>query len=120
METIQLIRLFLFKRMYAALLLVFLCEQPGFSQSYQVHSYSVEDGIASNGVHDVTQDSSGVMWFATDEGISSYDGYSWENYTESDGLPRTDYYRIKIDRNNTIWAIPNWNANNISYLSNNR
>ncbi len=119
MNTVQFIRAFLFSRMKIIFLLSFLCEQSYFPQSFQVHSYSVEDGIASNGVHDVTQDKTGIMWFATDEGVSSYDGSSWRNYSTSDGLPRVDYYKIKYD-DNTIWAIPNWNADQIAFFKNNK
>ena len=33
----------------------------------------------------------GTKWFATDKGISSFDGKTWTNFSENDGLPGTGF-----------------------------
>ncbi len=86
---------------------VFLCFSFAFflfSQNYPVRNYTVEDGLASSTINGITQDHSGLMWFATAAGISSYDGITWTNYTRQDGLPFDQYFHIKVDKNNTVWA----------------
>ncbi len=43
-------------------------------------SLSAKDGLLSNQVYDIVQDKQGFVWFATVNGISRYDGYSFLNY----------------------------------------
>ena len=44
-------------------------------------SLSAKDGLSSNQVYDILQDKQGYMWFATSNGLSRYDGYSFLNYS---------------------------------------
>ena len=37
-------------------------------------------------IRDIYEDRDGNVWFATDQGVQRYDGYSWTNYTTADGL----------------------------------
>ena len=78
---------------------------PVFAQSFQVHSYTEDDGLPSSTVYDVAQDSSGLMWFAPRAGVASYDGISWSVYFASDGLPGPNVLRIEVDHQGTIWAL---------------
>ena len=41
---------------------------------------SSRDGLSSNQVYDMLQDKRGYLWFATTNGISRYDGYSFLNF----------------------------------------
>jgi ligand-binding sensor domain-containing protein len=41
---------------------------------------TVSDGLASNEVYCVFQDSYGYLWFGTTNGLSRYDGYQFHNY----------------------------------------
>jgi len=44
--------------------------------------------LASNMVKYVFVDPNGTKWFATDLGVSSFDGKTWTNYSSKDGLPK--------------------------------
>lgn len=44
------------------------------------------------------------MWFATDAGITRFDGGKFENYTIEDGLVDNEVYHINVDERGTIWA----------------
>ena len=44
-------------------------------------NYTVEDGLPSSEVYYSFQDSKGYMWFATDAGVSRFNGYEFENFT---------------------------------------
>ena len=68
-----------FKLLNTCISIVFLLIAEISAQSYNIQKYSVENGLADNGVYDITQDSSGRMWFATLRGISCYDGSEWIN-----------------------------------------
>lgn len=41
----------------------------------QIRYYTVTDGLASNAVYSIFQDSKGLMWFGTIDGLHSFDGY---------------------------------------------
>ena len=49
-------------------------------------NYTVEDGLVSNPVRRIYQDSRGFLWIGTWEGLSKYDGHKFTNYTTSNGL----------------------------------
>ena len=68
-----------------------------------LHGYTVSDGLPSNEVYDVFQDSRGFLWFATDAGASCYDGYQFVNYTSRDGLPDNVVFGFFEDHCGRIW-----------------
>jgi signal transduction histidine kinase/ligand-binding sensor domain-containing protein len=47
------------------------------------------DGCSAKRILAITQDRSGRMWFATEQGIFSYDGARFLRFTKADGLPYT-------------------------------
>jgi len=47
----------------------------------------ITGSIAGNHVTAIYIDENGIRWFGTDNGISSYDGNVWKNYSDNDGLP---------------------------------
>ncbi|MBL4656973.1 MAG: hypothetical protein JKX73_03165, partial [Flavobacteriales bacterium] len=51
------------------------------------------------------QDSKGYMWFATDIGVSRFDGYKFQNYSFVEGLPDNTIFNIYEDYRNRIWFI---------------
>ncbi len=52
-----------------------------------IHSYSTDDGLASNSIGKVVADSRGFVWFCTPEGLSRFDGYRFVNFGVAEGLP---------------------------------
>jgi len=57
-------------------------------------------------VYDICQDSSGLIWLATYEGICCYDGFKFMNYNAKDGLPEQKYKHILYDDKGVLWCIP--------------
>lgn len=47
----------------------------------------ISESIAGNRVTSVHIDAEGIRWFATENGLSAWDGSVWKNYTSVDGLP---------------------------------
>jgi len=68
-----------------------------------MRNYSVSDGLSSFEVYDVFQDSKGFLWFATDAGVSRYDGYRFHNYTSRDGLPDNTIFGFYEDSKGRVW-----------------
>jgi len=65
--------------------------------------FTIEDGLPSNEVHYVYQDSFGYFWFCTDRGISRYDGYDFVNFTTADGLTSNTVFKCFEDRYANLW-----------------
>lgn len=74
-----------------------LAQIPGFTQ------FSINNGLPSNTVYDITQDENGFIWIATDYGLSRFDGLTFKNFTIDDGLPDNEILSLFIDSNKRIW-----------------
>jgi ligand-binding sensor domain-containing protein len=75
--------------------------------------YSVEDGLPSTEIYYSLQDSKGYMWFATDMGLSKFNGRKFENFSIKDGVVGSTILGLHEDKKGRIWY---WNfANQIGY-----
>ena len=61
------------------------------------------DGLASNTVLTVFEDSHGVMWFGTTDGVTRYDGKNFRTFTTEDGLARNTIGLIFEDQHGMLW-----------------
>ncbi|MBR9921384.1 MAG: hypothetical protein GYB31_11145 [Bacteroidetes bacterium] len=65
--------------------------------------FTVDDGLPSNHVYGVLQDHKGYLYFYTDNGISRFDGYSFTNFGEVEGLVNRDIWFMYEDADKRIW-----------------
>ncbi len=77
---------FLHKILFVLWLTIYL---PGFSQTFDFENFSVKEGLVQSNVNDILQDRKGYLWFATDGGVSRFDGKSFHNYSTQDSLAET-------------------------------
>ncbi len=75
-----------------------------FDGTEWAHYTTGNAGLISNSVKGIAVDQNGVKWIATYEGVSRFDGETWTNYTEADGLPWHNVEAIAVDHDNIIWA----------------
>ena len=61
------------------------------------------DGLASNTVLTIFEDSRGNMWFGTTDGITRYDGDSFQTFTTEDGLAQNTIGLIFEERQGSLW-----------------
>jgi len=70
--------------------------------------YSVEDGVSQSEIKSIFQDSEGYLWFATQNGLNKFDGYSFENFfydpTDKRSLSNNWVFDITEDSNGDIWV----------------
>lgn len=76
------------------------------AQEYNYVHYDTKDGLAGSTVYDITQDQDGFLWFATESGVSRYDGSHFRNFTTADGLPETEVLRVFADKQGRVWIAP--------------
>jgi ligand-binding sensor domain-containing protein/serine phosphatase RsbU (regulator of sigma subunit) len=67
-------------------------------------NYDIRNGLPSNVINDIIQDKKGYIWFATQVGVSKFDGYTFRNYGIADGLPVNEIESIIEDSKGRIWA----------------
>jgi len=73
------------------------------AQSPYIHHYTTADGLPSNTVYYVFQDSKKFIWFATDAGVARFDGSRFDYFTKKDGLSSNEVVRIQEDSFGRIW-----------------
>ncbi len=66
-------------------------------------NYTVNDGLPSSKIYHMIQDSKGYIWFATENGVSRFDGYDFRNFTAKDGLPTNSTLKLYEDYKGRIW-----------------
>ncbi len=77
----------------------------GKSQDYHfANSFNVENGLPSDHIYEICEDSKGFLWIATDNGIARFDGKNFYNYTIKNGLPSNDVLQVVMEKDGTIWV----------------
>ena len=66
--------------------------------------FGVDEGLPSSEVYDIYQDKNGYIWFATDKGLSRYNGYEFENFDMSDGLTGNVVLHFYPQSNGQVWC----------------
>jgi len=78
-----------------------------FAQQYPFVHYTPRDGLVSNRVKSIYQDSKGKIYFVTQSGLSVYDGSRFINYTSEDGL-QSDVVNFVMEMGeDSVWVITN-------------
>ena len=82
---------------------------------------TVDEGLPSNTVNSVIRDSRGFIWISTENGVSRYDGYAFENFrsNESDTISiRSNLtYFVFEDKQQRLWV---GTENGLDLLNRNR
>jgi len=98
------------KRFYTICLLsttvLFFIHSNLFAQtSGWTHFKEENTGLGNSDINAIAVDSAGNQWFATNGGISEFNGTSWKAYTMHDyGVPDKSIKTIACDRSGNVWA----------------
>ncbi len=92
------------------IIVIILFSIPGFytmlyGQILLTKNFTIENGLASNNINSMCQDSSGYIWIASSEGLSKFDSKGFTNYTVEEGLPTNNFFYVLVDKynGNKIW-----------------
>ncbi len=70
--------------------------------------YRVEDGLSSNSVHAIIQDSQGFIWIGTEDGINRFDGYEFRHFRniprDTTSIINNYVYVLYEECKERIWA----------------
>lgn len=77
-------------------------------QEIKFEHISLQQGLSQTSVFSIAQDRKGFMWFATQDGLNRYDGYSFLVYRHDpqDSSSLSDNYvtALLVTRDGTLWA----------------
>ena len=62
------------------------------------------DGLSQSVVTDVMQDSKGVLWFSTEDGLNSFDGDVFKRFYREDGLLSHEIECVVEGANEDLWV----------------
>ena len=98
------------KRYIIPLLLAFMAHFTVMAVPYcDVRKFSITDGLAANTISDIKQSPDKLMWFATWNGLSYYDGYSFHTFRDEaddvDVLSTNRIISIYPTLRNNIWCV---------------
>lgn len=87
------------------LILVLCSVNNVFSQTatFSFRHYSTDNGLPSSQIYQVLQDHEGFLWFATDHGLSRYNGYEFTNFSTSEGLTDNTVFKLQLDTKKRLW-----------------
>lgn len=78
------------------------------SENFRFIRMKTEHGLMNSSVSGIAQDSYGFLWFASQGGLSRYDGYNYRHYTkvpfDDESLPHDLVQSIYSDGGDRIWA----------------
>ncbi len=69
-----------------------------------IRVYTTADGLAHNAVNKIVRDSRGFLWFATNDGLSRFDGYTFGNYSVEQGLPHRRVMDLLETKRGELWV----------------
>ncbi|MEY3237975.1 MAG: hypothetical protein RI883_2076, partial [Bacteroidota bacterium] len=82
----------------------------GNTQKYNILNFSTRDGLQSEIVNDVFQDKDGYIWFATQSGISQFNGQEFSEFAPLKVLSGVDAVSIVQDKKGRICIGTNTNG----------
>lgn len=94
--------------------LIGICLSVAYGQEYT--HYTTKEGLPSNHIYHTIQDSKGFIWFATNRGITKFDGVKFKNFTTKNGLPNNDIWKLTADHQGRVWY--NTNSKYQGYIKN--
>ena len=74
--------------------------------STSTHTFNVRDGLPSQSVSSIAQDSDGLIWVGTWNGLAFYDGYRFYNFrsSERNGLLSSNrILELQPDNAGNVW-----------------
>jgi signal transduction histidine kinase/CheY-like chemotaxis protein/ligand-binding sensor domain-containing protein len=76
---------------------------PRQAAAWNISSFTRAAGIERRSILAIDFTTNGVAWVATADGLYRYDGYFWQRFSVTDGLP-SDYIRcVKVTRSGVLW-----------------
>ena len=77
-----------------SVLLFILFINDAHTQLFPARQYTAADELANSNIYDITHDARGYLWFATERGVSRFDGFKFTNYLFKEGIDGAVVYAL--------------------------
>jgi ligand-binding sensor domain-containing protein len=85
-------------------LLLWFSQRLSAQSSDSLVHYSIDNGLTTNIINRVLEDSKGFIWIMTNNrGVSRFDGKRFRNFTTADGLPLNNIFLMGEDSHQRVW-----------------
>ncbi len=74
------------------------------AQLFPTRQYTAADELANSNVYDIVHDARGYLWFATERGVSRFDGFKFTNYLFKEGIDGAIVYALAESDNGEFFA----------------
>jgi ligand-binding sensor domain-containing protein len=111
-------------KLFFLLMLIFTISLSGNGQqkNSKFQYFTTEDGLSSNVVYSIMQDSKGYLWIGTNEGLNRYDGYGFKIFRHLPGdttsLTANAVFSVCEDSQGNIWAVTTGGICRFNYAKN--
>ncbi|HEX6731661.1 MAG TPA: two-component regulator propeller domain-containing protein, partial [Pyrinomonadaceae bacterium] len=78
-----------------------------YAEQLPLKSFRTTDGLLSDSVNSIVQDSRGFLWFGTSFGLSRFDGYGFTHYGEKEGLSYQNVNGLIETGDGAYWVCTN-------------
>ncbi|MAZ65579.1 MAG: hypothetical protein CMF25_00525 [Kangiellaceae bacterium] len=69
--------------------------------------FSLQSGLSSYSVNQIHQDSSGIIWIASEEGLSRFNGSTFTHFRHNpkaaEGIPTNSIQGVTVDKHGIVW-----------------
>ena len=90
--------------LFLCILQFLICNlHPVFAQTLNLNQFGIEEGLPQSSIYSMLQDKDGNIWIGTMNGVSKYNGLSFETYNKKDGLVENRITSSCLDKNGNIW-----------------
>ena len=66
-------------------------------------NFTTQDGLPSKEIYGILQDSRGLLWFSTSQGICHFNGYEFTRPVDTSAMANTETFQIVEDAQGRIW-----------------
>ncbi|HYE53546.1 MAG TPA: two-component regulator propeller domain-containing protein, partial [Chitinophagaceae bacterium] len=84
------------------------CCATSLAQKRRFIGFTVSDGLSQNSAHCIYQDSDGIIWIGTQDGLNMFDGHSFTTFRHNakDSNSISDQFVLSIaeDRRGQLWV----------------
>lgn len=84
-----------------------ICHSLAQNSNYRFENITHEDGLADRHINAIIQDSRGLMWFGSNDGLTSYDGYSCKIYrhkfNDGNSISDNEINAFCLDQFDKLW-----------------
>ena len=93
-----------FTKRYRIIIYFLLSFQFLIGQDLSLVQYTEKDGLPSSKTYDIVQDSTGLLWIGTENGLVTFDGDEFVTYSHPDLLDN-DIIELSINRNGRVYFL---------------